>query len=381
MLLEYLFWCVLAAIVYVYLGYPLAIVLLSKLYRREIKIGTFEPSITILIAAYNEEVCIRKTIENKLDLNYPKEKMEIIVISDASTDRTDAIVREFSGECVRLIRQEPRNGKTAALNRAVQESAGDILVFSDANSLYEKDALSHLVKNFHDPEVGYVTGKMVYTNPDGAIIGDGCSSYMRYENFLRQYETKIGSIVGVDGGIDAVRKMLFQPMRPDHIPDFVLPLRVIEQGFRVAYEPMAVLREQTLKTSIDEYKMRVRVSLRSLWAIRDMISLLNIFKYGLFSLEFLSHKILRYLAFMLIAGLYILNLLLLRQGILYQVIFGLQTLFYLTSYLGYRSDRAGPTNSLCKLPYYFVLINLAATHAFVKFVKGTKQVIWTPRTG
>jgi cellulose synthase/poly-beta-1,6-N-acetylglucosamine synthase-like glycosyltransferase len=381
MLLEYLFWCVLAAIVYVYLGYPLAIVLLSKLYRREIKIGTFEPSITILIAAYNEEVCIRKTIENKLDLNYPKERMEIIVISDASTDRTDEIVREFSGGCVRLIRQEPRNGKTAALNRAVQEAAGDILVFSDANSLYEKDALSHLVKNFHDPEVGYVTGKMVYANPDGAIIGDGCSSYMRYENFLRHYETKVGSVVGVDGGIDAVRKMLFQPMRPDQIPDFVLPLRVIEQGFRVAYEPMAVLREQTLKTSIDEYKMRVRVSLRSLWAIRDMISLLNIFKYGLFSLEFISHKILRYLAFMLIGGLYGLNLLLLWQGILYQVIFGLQTLFYVTSYLGYRSDRAGTTNSICKLPYYFVLINLAAAHAFVKFVKGVKQVIWAPRTG
>jgi len=381
MLLEWLFWGTFATIVYVYLGYPLVIVLLSKLYRRGIKVGNFEPSITILIAAYNEEVCIRKTIENKLDLNYPRERMEIIVISDASTDRTDEIVREFSGGCVRLIRQEPRNGKTAALNRAVPEAAGDILVFSDANSLYEKDALSHLLKNFHDPEVGYVTGKMVYANPDGAMIGDGCSSYMRYENFLRQYETKVGSVVGVDGGIDAVRKVLFQPMQPDHIPDFVLPLRVVEQGFRVVYEPMAVLREQTLKTSMDEYKMRVRVSLRSLWAIRDMISLLNIFKYGLFSLELISHKILRYLAFALIAGLYVLNILLLRQGILYQIFWGLQTLFYVTSYLGYRSDRAGTMNSLCKLPYYFVLVNLAAAHAFLKFVKGTKQVIWAPRTG
>lgn len=381
MLLECLFWGTLATIVYVYLGYPLVIVILSKFCRRGIKVGTFEPSITILIAAYNEESCIRKTIENKLDLNYPREKMEIIVISDASTDRTDEIVREFSGGCVRLIRQEPRNGKTAALNRAVPEAAGDILVFSDANSLYEEDALSHLLKNFHDPEVGYVTGKMVYANPDGAMIGDGCSSYMRYENFLRQYETKVGSVVGVDGGIDAVRKVLFQPMQPDHIPDFVLPLRVVEQGFRVVYEPMAVLREQTLKTSMDEYKMRVRVSLRSLWAIRDMISLLNIFKYGLFSLELISHKILRYLAFALIAGLYVLNILLLRQGILYQIFWGLQTLFYVTSYLGYRSDRAGTMNSLCKLPYYFVLVNLAAAHAFLKFVKGTKQVIWAPRTG
>ena len=172
-----------------------------------------------------------------------------------------------------LLRQEPRAGKTSALNMAVPNATGEILVFSDANSLYASNALRKLVQNFCDKEVGYVTGKMIYTNSEDSTTGDGCTAYMKYENFLRRVETKAGSIVGVDGGIDAVRKEFYKSMNPDQLPDFVLPLKVIDQGYRVVYEPEAILKEPSLKAPKDEYKMRVRVSLRALWALWDMCHL------------------------------------------------------------------------------------------------------------
>ena len=173
-------------IFYVYLGYPLLIGVIGKIRNRRINKLGIEPEVTILIAAYNEEENIGSTLKNKLELGYPKDKLEIIVISDGSTDNTDEIVKRYESEKVRLIRQEPRAGKTSALNLAVPEAMGQIVLFSDANSLWDPHALRSLVANFADPEVGYVTGKMIYVNPDGNPTGDGCTAYMRYENFLRR---------------------------------------------------------------------------------------------------------------------------------------------------------------------------------------------------
>jgi cellulose synthase/poly-beta-1,6-N-acetylglucosamine synthase-like glycosyltransferase len=366
---------------YIYFGYPVLVVLLSKIRPKQVNKGFYQPNVTILIAAYNEEENIRHTIENKLELNYPKEKMEIIVISDASTDKTDDIVKGFTNKGVMLIRQEPRSGKTAALNLGVQRAAGEILVFSDSNSIYEQNALAFLVQNFNDPEIGYVTGKMIYTNPDGTVIGDGCSAYMKYENYLRKLETKVGSIVGVDGGVDAVRKSLYQPMNPDQLPDFILPLRVIEHGYRVVYEPMAILREPTLQSSKDEYKMRVRVSLRALWALYDMKHLLNIKQYTVFSLELFSHKYLRYIAFIFLICLYFSNMALWNKHENFKILFSVQNFFYLTVFLSLILDKLGYNSKLFFIPYYFTLINLASAHAFMKFFIGHKQIIWTPRKG
>jgi cellulose synthase/poly-beta-1,6-N-acetylglucosamine synthase-like glycosyltransferase len=366
---------------YIYLGYPALVVLLSKIRPKQVNKDFYQPQVTILISAYNEERYIEETIKNKLGLNYPKDKMEIIVISDGSTDRTDDIVRKYLNHGVRLLRQEPRAGKTSALNLGVQRAAGKILVFSDANSIYEQNALAFLVQNFNDPEIGYVTGKMIYTNPDGTVIGDGCSAYMKYENYLRKLETKAGSIVGVDGGVDAVRKSLYQPMNPEQLPDFVLPLRVIEQGYRVIYEPMAILREPALQSSKDEYKMRVRVSLRALWALYDMRHLLNIKRYTVFTLELFSHKYLRYMAFIFLICLYFSNMALWNEHEKFKILFSMQNFFYLTVFLSLILDKLGYSSKLFFIPYYFTLINLASAHAFMKFFIGHKQIIWTPRKG
>ncbi|HBA53548.1 MAG TPA: glycosyltransferase family 2 protein, partial [Syntrophorhabdus aromaticivorans] len=321
------FFCLLM-VAYVYVGYPVLALILSTINNRQVRKTRHWPTVSILIAAHNEENHIGTTIENKLALEYPRDKIEIIVISDGSTDETDNIVSRYEQQGIRLLRQEPRAGKTSALNMAVRSARGEIIVFSDANSLYRENAIQKLVQNFSDDGVGYVTGKMVYTKPDGSTVGDGCTAYMKYENFLRGVETRVGSIVGVDGGIDAVRKSLYRPMRQDQLPDFVLPLAVVKQGFRVVYEPGAVLHEATLVSQEDEYAMRVRVTLRALWALKDMKHMLNPCRYTTFAWQMWSHKVLRYLCIVFLAGLYFANAVLWLEGLGYRIFFLLQSCLY-----------------------------------------------------
>lgn len=383
-MITFLFWGSLLLLFYIYIGYPILVRLLSAKQKPVAKDEGYLPKISILIAAYNEEKDIEHTIRNKIALDYPRELMEILVVSDESTDRTDALVEALASEApfpIRLIRQTPRQGKTAGLNLIAPLASGEILVFSDANSLYEPDALRKLVRNFADPEVGYVTGKMIYANPDGSVVGDGCSAYMRYENWLREKETRIGSVVGVDGGIDAIRARLFKQLNADQLPDFVQPLKVNEQGYRVIYEPEAVLKELALDDSGREFRMRVRVSLRALWALHDMKQLLNPFHYGLFAVQLISHKLLRYLAFIPLLWLAFTNLLLLEEGGIYTLFFLGQVAFYLLAWLGRRYDDEKNRPFYLTLPYYFCLLNLASAHAAWRYVRGEKQVIWAPRVG
>jgi len=360
---EWLFAGSLFALLYIYLGYPAILVILAKWMHAPVRKGEYTPSVSILIAAYNEAACIGKTIANKLALDYPRESIEIIVISDGSDDGTDDIVRRYAARGVELIRQEPRAGKTSALNLAVPRARGEIIVFSDANSLYESDAIL----------------KLIYMNPDGSVTGDGCSAYMKYENRLRTLETAVGSVVGVDGGIDAVRKALYRPMRADQLPDFVLPLDVVDQGYRVVYEPWAVLREAALSEASDEYRMRVRVSLRAFWALKDMRHLLSFRRNPLYAWQLWSHKVLRYLSFVFLACAYIGNALLVPEAFFYAVLFAMQTLGYAACLAAPCLPKAG--FRFVHMLHYFVLINVAALHAFLKFVLGQKQVVWTPRKG
>jgi cellulose synthase/poly-beta-1,6-N-acetylglucosamine synthase-like glycosyltransferase len=369
------------ALFYIYAGYPALVFVLGIIRNRRVKKSAFEPSVSILIAAYNEENSIGSTLRNKLELDYPKDKLEIIVISDGSTDRTDAIVSEFAASGVKLLRQEPRAGKTAALNKAVGAARGEILVFSDANSIFEPHALRNLLANFKDVTVGYVTGKMVYGSPDAGERGYGCSAYMRYENFLRVHETRAGSVVGVNGGIDAVRKNLYDPMGSDQLPDFVLPLKTVAKGFRVVYEPAALLKEESLKSPSDEYRMRVRVSLRALWALYDMKKLLGFGKDLVYAWQLWSHKALRYGAFVFMVGLYLTNWALCSAGPLYKVSFVLQNAMYLGAIASAFLTKIDIDQKYLYLFKYFFLLNLASAHAFLKFLLRRKQVIWTPRKG
>jgi cellulose synthase/poly-beta-1,6-N-acetylglucosamine synthase-like glycosyltransferase len=379
--LTVLFWILAGIVFYTFIGYPAVLLVLSRMRPREVRRGSGTPFVSIVTAARNEASCIRATIENKLSLDYPNDRREVIVISDASDDGTDKIVREFADRGVRLVRQDERRGKSAALNLGLEIAKGEIIVFSDANSIYERSALRELVRPFEDPSVGYVTGKMVYTHPDGSIVGEGCSAYMRYENRLREWETKLGSIVGVDGGVDAMRRSLYRPLRADQLPDFVVPLWVTRAGYRVIYEPGAVLREATTTRPADEYRMRVRVALRALWALREEPDLLNPFRFGVFSWQLFSHKVLRYVAFApLLLLLLVSGVLALQPGV-YRLLFWIQAACYGAAALGFLLSGRRSVPGILSMPYYFLLIQVASCHAVFKLLAGQTIVVWNPRTG
>ena len=380
------FWLSLLGLVYVYAGYPLLAWLVGAVLDRRVQAaapGAHRPTVTVLIAAFNEARHIGTTVRNKLAQDYPPGKLDVIVVSDASEDGTDDLVRAIDGGRVHLLRQEPRAGKTAALNLAMPHATGEIIVFSDANSLYAPDTVARLVECFADRDVGYVTGRMVYKAPDGSLSGEGCSAYMRYENQLRAWETQLGSIVGVDGGVDAIRRQLYRPMRADQLPDFVQPLRVREQGYRVVYQPEALLYEDALAATGDEYRMRVRVSLRAFHALKDMRALLDPARFGVFAWQMWSHKVLRYLAFVFMAGcLAAAGVLAFRPGgAFWRWVLAAEILFYAAAAAGHVAGPRlrGPAR-LAGLATYLCVLNLASAHAFGQFLLGRKQVTWKPRT-
>jgi len=383
-LLEWVFWSLLFLGLYPYVIYPLLVIALGKLIERRVAASDdYLPRVTVITAAYNEARHIAATVRNKLEQDYPAHLIDVIVVSDESTDGTDEIVTRIAeaDSRVRLLRQVPRQGKTAGLNLAMAQARGEIIVFSDANSIYRADTVRRLVRNFADERVGYVTGRMLYVNPDGSLVGDGCSAFMRYENALRGAETRLGSLVGVDGGVDAVRRALYKPMRADQLPDFVLPLSVVEQGYRAVFEPEAILTEDTLTSESSEYRMRVRVALRALWALWDKRGLLNPFFNAVFAWQLWSHKVLRYLSFLPLSAALVLNWFLLGVGPLYVVGAVAQVVYLLMVVLALRGPGSLASHALNRYSFYFALLNWASAVAFVRFLRGQKQVLWQPRVG
>ena len=383
MSVETLFWICLAVGLYPYAGYPLCIALLAAIRPHPARSGPITPTVTVVISAYNEASHIATTVRNKLTQDYPAMLLDVMVVSDGSTDGTDEVLLQLASQDPRVsyARQEPRSGKTAALNGLVERARGELVVFADANSMYRPDTVRRLVEAFADPGVGYASGRMLYVDPRGSLVGDGCTAYMRYENALRRYESAIGSVVGVDGAVDAIRRSLYRPMRSDQLPDFVMPLSVVEQGYRVVYVPEAVLEEETLTNESAEYRMRVRVALRALWALWDKRALLNPLRYPLFGWQLASHKLLRYLSFAPLTLAALCSWLLVPRSGLYLTLTaaqGVAAALALAATLGPRRLRAFPATRYC---YYFVLLNWASAVAFGRFLRGDKQAVWQPRTG
>jgi cellulose synthase/poly-beta-1,6-N-acetylglucosamine synthase-like glycosyltransferase len=359
------------------------VALLRLIRPRPVRAAAITPHVSLVVSAYNEARHIEATVLNKLNQDYPHALLDVMVVSDGSTDETDAVLGRLAEQNPRLsfFRQQPRSGKTAALNSLIERAKGEIIVFADANSMYRPDTVRQLVAPFADARVGYVTGQMRYVDPHGSLIGDGCSAYMRYENLLRRYETDIGSIVGVDGGVDAVRRSLYRRMRADQLPDLVLPLAVVQQHSRVVFAPEAVLEEESLSEQSAELRMRVRVALRAFWALRDQRALLNPLSYPLYSWQLLSHKLLRYMSFLPLGIAACLNWLLLGRGGVYQLLAAAQCVAAALVLLAVYGPRRLRDFGLAHYCYYFVLLNWASAVAFARFVRGEKQVLWQPRTG
>ena len=375
--MELLFLFLLIIILYIYFGYPAILIVLGFL--RKSKPSNKEnrpPQVTLVITAHNEGKIIRQKIENSLSLDYPKDKLEIIVASDGSTDDTDEVVAEYENRGVILERLATRRGKTAAQNDAVAKSGGEVIVFSDANAMYARDAVKKLVRNFDDKTVGCVCGELKYTNSWESMAGKGENLYWKYEKFLKRKESQISSLLGVTGSIYAVRRSLYVPLEDHSISDFVEPLEIVRNGYRVIYEPEAISFEKASVDMKTEFKRKIRIVARSIRGLFGEKELLNIFKYGIFSIQLISHKLLRWTVPLLLICLFVTNLLLWDSGNMCKILLIFQALLYLGALVGCVFELAGSKIKLFYIPYYFSMVNLAALIGWFKYLTGKKEVIW-----
>ncbi len=375
---QIVFWVSLAGLAYVYAGYPLLVYLVSLAFPRSLKRGEIEPAVTVLITAFNEEAAIRAKIENTLKLDYPADRLEIMVASDGSTDATDEIVKEFADRGVRLFRQEGRVGKTETQNNAVARSTGEIILFSDATTEYESDVLRKLLPAFADETVGCVAGRLIYVDDASTNVGKGARSYWNYETFIKSAESNACSLIGASGCLYAVRRSAYVAMYAEACSDFLVCTMLYRQGLRSVFEPSAVCFEYTNQRPSDEMRMRVRVisqTYTDLWRNLDM---LNPLRSGFYAIELISHKVLRYAVPIMLLALFVSNALLAELSIFFSVIFAAQVLFYLLALVGWVLEKSGVRLRFLVIPLYFVLANLASVIAFFKFISGERVSTWEP---
>ncbi len=374
-----IFWGSVFTLFYIYLGYPILLWLIRRINgENPVRKSRFEPDVTLIISAYNEAESIRQKIENSLALNYPSEKLEILIVSDASSDETDQIVSEYAYQGVTLVRMKERRGKTFGLNHAVSIARGDVIVFSDANAFYEPDSVRCLAENFSDPEVGYVTGASRYIQKKQSFGGWSENLYWNYDLEIKQIESELGSMVGADGAMYAIRRMLYTPLKPQDINDFLNPLQIIAKGYRGIFEPSAICHETTVSRFGEEYRRKVRIVSRSLRSLMQMSVLLNPFRFGFYAIELFSHKLLRWFTPLFIFGIALSNIGLWSEGGIYQWIGAAQLVCYALALTGFLLSSAGVRLRIFFLPYYFCLMNLASLHAIWKSARGQVQATWEP---
>lgn len=370
---------------YAYVGYPLLLFVLAAfvqtgrdafylLFRNDRRRRSVErPQVSIILAAYNEEGVIADTLARCLAVEYPKQRTEIIVGSDASSDRTVEIAREFQSQGVRVLDFPERRGKLSVITDCAAAARGRILVFSDANTLLQRDAVGNLVRHFTDPTLGAVCGELRLTNPDGAPADEGI--YWRYEQTLKLLESRLDSVLGANGAIFAIRRELFTRLPPHLITeDFVIPMRVRSKGFRVCYDPEAVAEETAPAAVSHEFRRRMRIGAGNWQALWQCADLLLPWK-GFVALSFWSHKVMRWFTPFLLGAAFGANLFLLSEAMWRWVFLG-QLLFYASAALGYGLRRlrlpAGPLG----LAHYFVVINAALAVGMVKGLFGVQRVTW-----
>lgn len=376
-MLTFLFWAMAGLVFYIYAGYPLllAFMVMARGERR-LEGGAHEPTVTLVISAYNESEVIAEKLRNSLSLDYPRDRLQVLVVSDASTDGTDELVRALPDDRVSLLRMEQRSGKTLGLNEAVRAARGDIIVFSDANAMYAQGALKALVRNFCDPNVGAVVGESTYSGAEGGADAEE-SLYWRYEVFIKRLESSLGSVVGGDGAIYAIRKELYRPMAADALSDFVNPMQIVYGGHRCVYEPEARSIERAAGDFAREFRRKVRIVNRAWRAMMPLKRLLNPFRFGFFAIEVLSHKVLRWLAPAFLLTMLAADAALAGRGAIYRVMLGAQVLVYALAALGHALRGAGRLPRVLAVPYYFSMVNIASARGIIEAYRGKTYTTWT----
>lgn len=379
--MQVLFWAAVAVILYTYVFFPILVFVRGRLVRKPFKTAEITPPMTMVIAAYNEEASIAAKLDNLLSLDYPSDKLEVIVASDGSSDRTNEIVRAYAGRNVTLLAL-PRQGKAPALDAAVAASHGEILVFSDANSMYAPEALRALARPFADPEVGGVAGNQVYLSKKSeGLSGDGEQSYWSFDRKLKQSQTKSGNAISATGAIYAIRRSLFRGVPVGVTDDFATSTDVIVQGYRLVFAPDAIAYEPVAGSGGVEFGRKVRVitrGLRGVLVVRR--ELLNPLRYGFYAFQLFSHKVLRRLVVFPLLLLLLVSPLLWSQGWLYQVATVLQLAFYACGLLGLAlHNTALGRLKIFTIPFFFCMVNVASLIAAINLMRGRRIDFWQPQ--
>lgn len=381
--IEILFWIMFLLVFYTYLGYGIVLFVLLQIKRlftrkKQLILTNDElPHITLLVAAYNEEDYVAKKVENTRSLDYPSEKLHQIWVTDGSNDRTPQLLSAYSD--VTVLHKSERAGKIAAMNRAVKFVKTPIVVFSDANTLLGHESLRRIATMFANPKTGCVSGeKRIFNADQEAASAAGEGLYWKYESTLKRWDAELYSAVGAAGELFAIRTELFNEVEPDTLlDDFIISLRVAMQGYKIDYDSEAYAIESASANVTEELKRKIRIAAGGIQSVVRLYPLLNIFKYGMLSFQYISHRVLRWTVtpFALIL-LFVLNIALVPYSTFFMVVMGLQVLFYILALLGWMLESRKMKSKVLFVPYYFFIMNYAVFMGIGRFIKKTQSVNW-----
>lgn len=386
--LKIAFWIFLFIIVYTYIGYGILLFIIIKV-RRFFKIGnkmaidlSYEPEVTLFIAAYNEKDYVVAKMKNTLELEYPKEKMNIIWVTDGSDDGTLNLLEGYTNTTVHHL--DERNGKIGAMNRGMNFVKTPIVIFSDANTNLGKESIRRIVNLFGNPKVGCVSGEKRIINKESDVAsGAGEGIYWKYESALKKWDAELYSVVGAAGELFAIRTELYRHVEKDTLlDDFMISLRVAQEGYTIQYDPEAYAIETASANVKEELKRKIRISAGGIQSIIRLRSLLNIFKYGTLSFQYISHRVLRWslTPLCLVLLIPVLSIIAVNEGVFsfqfYPILFWLQMLFYAAALLGWFLENRETRIKILFIPYYFFIMNLSVVLGFFRYMKKSQSVNW-----
>ena len=381
--MKILFWLSTFIIVYTFVGYGIILFFLVKLKRVIKGIKTLPPlnnwpSVTLIVAAFNEEDCIQQKIDNTLQLEYPQGKLRFIFITDGSTDQTAELISKHSS--IYLMHSPERKGKINAVHRAMRQVDSEITVFTDANTFLNKEALLKICRHYADPFTGAVSGekRVCIDEKSDATAGEGF--YWKYESKLKKWDAELYSVVGAAGELFSIRTALYEPVPPDTIlDDFMITLLIAKNGYRIAYEPDAYATETSSENVKEELKRKVRIAAGGIQSILRLKTLLNVFRHPVLSFQYISHRVLRWTVVPpLMILVFVLNLLIVIQGsgAHYLLLLAGQILFYMAAALGFLLEKRQLRNKFFFIPYYFVMMNYAVLAGIKRYFTGTQKAAW-----
>lgn len=379
--MEVIFWTSAFLVFYHFIGYGLLITILCKFKKRNEPLPLLTdddlPEVSLVIAAYNEEDIILDKIKNSLALDYPSDKLNIHFVTDGSTDRTMEIIGNYNQ--VSLSHEPVRAGKIAAINRIMPEIESHITIFSDANVMINKEGLKQLVNHFQNNRTAVVSGeKTIVKNDFDNASGSGEGFYWKYESFLKMKDAEWNTLVGSAGELFAMRTYLFTPVEQDIIiEDFVMTMRIAAKGYKVAYEPSAMALETASETINEEKKRKVRISAGGIQAVIKLLPILNFLKNGKLSLQYISHRVLRWtLVPIALALLFFIAPIISGDHWTYELFYRVQLIFYLLAFAGYALREAKTPNKFIHIPYYFLFMHICVIQGWVKYFRGKQSVTW-----